>query len=171
MGNGRSLAAEADVRIVNNKLMAVEGTNRTSREIIVEDLGGLPNTVKFLKDVNILIGDGSTVIAPGTTGYSAPVPFPGAIVGYSIAEVSSPPVSGTCIIDILKAPLAEYPPVSSNSITGTNKPRLEGEMLRESTDLTSWSVSIVKNDIIGFIVEDNLNCRQLHVILSIEVGF
>lgn len=170
MGNNKSPASEADVRIINNKLVALEGTSRTSREIdIVRDLGGLSSSATFNKDINILIGDGDTVIISGTEGYSAPLTFSGVISKWSLAEVSNLPVSGTISIDILKSDSTIYP--TFNSITGLNKPTLNNEYVNSNNSLESWDTILNTGDSIGFRVENTLDCKQIHLIISVEVGF
>jgi hypothetical protein len=171
MANHRSLPAEADVRIVNNKVMAMEGTTRTSSEINALDLGGLPNTAKFKKDINMVIGNGKDLIVSGTLGYSAPIAFSGTITSWSLAEVSNPSISGTISIDILKSSSTNYPPDQLDSLTGGNKPQLNNERLRFEDDLTGWDLNLLAGDSIGFSVETSSRCKSVHLVLSVEVGF
>lgn len=169
MANYKSLPSEADVRLINNKLMAVEGTSRTSRQITLEDLGGsIDPSSSFTKDVNVLIGDGETVIPSGVEGYSAPVTFSGTVTTWSLAEVSIPPVSGTISIDVLKTDSASYP--TFNVISNLNNPSLNGEYTNSSSDLDSWDRNLSVGDSIGFKVNSNLNCKQIHLIVSVEAG-
>lgn len=167
----RAAGYEANVKLISDELYAVGGDFEKSKKIVASNVDALPDTSKFIKDINIVIGDGDVVIASGTLGYSAPISFSGKITSWNLAEVSSPPISGSIVIDIWKSTAENYPPTEINSITANSKPELNTQYINKDEELVDWNTYLSSGDVIGFTVEQNLNCRKVHLILSVEVGF
>lgn len=166
------MPAESSVIKSNDKILAIAGIYKRSEIVGVESISGdLPNTSTYVKDINIIIGDGETSIIPGTYGYSAPISFSGNISGWRVLETSNPAVSGNIVIDVLKVGEVDYPSESVVSIAGTNKPNLDSQVVNSSEDLSSWDVELNVEDMIGFSVEENTDCKKVHLIISVEVGF
>lgn len=61
--------------------------------------------------------------------------------------------SGSIRVSVWKAPLANYPPGASNSITGTSKPAVTGALYAHSTDVSGWSPVLAAGDVIRFHVD------------------
>lgn len=190
----RPLSSESDVKLIGGKLLAVGGDFEKSKEIVIDSIQGVEtlsgtlvdytdssfnsavvsgqlytDSKKVTKDINIILGDGERVIPPGLLGYSAPVSFNGNLLGWKLAEISNPPVSGTIEIDILKSTFTAYPPTEGDSITDTN-PTLLNQYVNQSNTLSGWDVQISNGDSVGFKVISNLNCKSVHLILSVETG-
>lgn len=159
------VAQELPVRKIKNKILAIGGLFSRSEVINLTNLDAdLPT-----KDINILIGDGESLIITGTMGYSVPLSFSGKLFGWSLAEVSNPAVMGYIQVDILKASASHYPPVDTDSIVGSVFPSLVGAYTNEDENLEGWMTDLEVGDSIGFKVLSNVNCKQIHLILRIKV--
>lgn len=88
------------------------------------------------------------VISSGEKGYVY-VPYDGIITGWSIAGDRV----GSCVVDVWKDSYGNFPPTSGDSITGTQKPRLNGQIVNRDLSLSSWTTTISAGDYIGFNVE------------------
>jgi hypothetical protein len=153
---------ESSIKKINNDLWSLEGTLSRAKKVTIADVGG------YTKEINILLGEGKTVIATNTEGYSAPIQFEGYIVAWTLAEVSSGNIAGTAVIDITKS--SDYPPTGSDSISpDPHKPKLVQSSLNSDTSLLEWSTKLEVGDSIGFKVLSNINCRQLHLVLTVKV--
>lgn len=111
-----------------------------------------PDAIRSKGYISITIGDGATPVVVGTTGYSAPLPFSGDITGWTISEISSPPLSSTISVDIWKDSVINYPPTAADKISGTEPPALTASKVAVDSTLTTWTTPIAVNDCLGFTV-------------------
>lgn len=112
-----------------------------------------PGAVPAYAYISIVIGNGSDLILAGTVGYSAPVPFSGTIIGWTMSEVSASPVSSNISVDIWKDSVINYPPTAADKISGTEPPTLTGTKVSTDTNLTTWTTAVNENDCFGFSVD------------------
>jgi hypothetical protein len=75
--------------------------------------------------------------------------------------------SGSAVIDIWKTTLADYPPASADSITGSSKPSLSSAAKMQDTTLSGWTTSIAAGDVLRFNVVSAATITRLSVILSV----
>lgn len=117
--------------------------------------------------MTIVIGDGDSSIPNGTTGFSAPIPFGGSITGWTIAEVSNPPVACSIEVEIWKTTLAGYPPDPGDVISGTEPPELVADTVQVNNSLSTWTSAYVAEDCFGFKVvsTDNL-AKKIAIVLK-----
>jgi hypothetical protein len=74
-------------------------------------------------------------------------------------------VSGSAVVDILRATYAGYPTVTS--ITGSAKPTLTAATKATSTTLTGWSTSLAAGDVLVFNVDSASTVEQLYIVLDV----
>ena len=115
--------------------------------------------------INIVIGDGSSVIPNFNTGFSCPLPFSGVITGWSIAEVSSVPIAGSIEVDIYKSTAGAYPPTVS--IAGTELPTLVTQKTNSDYTLTTWTTAVTNLDCFGFYVNSNTGCKKVMITIKV----
>jgi hypothetical protein len=77
------------------------------------------------------------------------IPYDMTITGWTILS----DVQGDISIDLWKSDYQNFPPDSSNSITGLNPPYLSNQYKNYNNDLSSWEVSLSAGDIIRFNVD------------------
>lgn len=107
--------------------------------------------------ISFNIGDGVNPIQSDLSTFSAPLPFSGKIVSYSIANVDTLPQPVNLEIAMLKDNLTNYPPTTE--ISNPENIKLENEVVKLGEDLSAWNNTIINyNDIIGFKVlsSDNI---------------
>jgi hypothetical protein len=123
-----------------------------------------PGAVPAYAFLSLIIGDGSTVISSGTTGYSAPIPFGGTITGWTIAEVSSATPLSSIAVDLWKDTIVNYPPTGGDLISGTEPPSLVNQRVGADNTLTTWTTSVAANDCFGFTVAStNGIAKKVHI--------
>lgn len=108
----------------------------------------------------ITIDAGGGLLTTGTKGYVR-VPKTMTITGWDI--VSS--VTGSIVVDVWKTTYANWPPSSSNSIAGTQKPTLTVNSKNQNTNLTTWTGSCVVGDYIAFNVDSVATCSRVNVFI------
>lgn len=114
--------------------------------------------------LSIIIGDGVNPIVAGTTGYTAPIPFSGTILGWTIAEVSPTPIVSTVSVDIWKDSSVNYPPTAADKISGSESPALSSGIIAVDTSLSTWTTDIDVLDCFGFTVASTDNqAKKLHI--------
>jgi len=86
------------------------------------------------------------VITTGDKGYVA-IPYPCTIVSWILVSG----LTGSIVIDVWKA--ASAIPTSNDSIAGSEKPTLTNQRVNSDTNLSTWTVSVAANDIVGFNVD------------------
>ena len=118
--------------------------------------------------IGISIGDGLSEIIANTVGYSAPIPYGGEVVGWTMAEVSDPPIESSIVVDVGKDTTGDYPPeLPADSMAGTEKPTLTAQKTNKDLTLTTWSASFNAEDCFTFKVESNTGAKKIHIILKV----
>jgi hypothetical protein len=129
-------ATDTTISRVSAGVVAVEGATLAK----VSDLSNIAIT-----SVGITVDGSAAVCTTGLKGYVT-VPYAGTITAWSIlADGASP----TCTFDVWKIATGTALPTVSNTIMGTKPALATGNAIR-STTRTSWTTSVVANDIIGF---------------------
>jgi hypothetical protein len=79
------------------------------------------------------------------------------------------PNTGSATIDIWKCPYSQFPPTSSNSITGQAGPILISGLIYQNSSLTGWNNIITGGDIMRFMVVStgisNIGCSGITISL------
>src|SRR5574337_25610 len=95
--------------------------------------------------IGLSLDGGGSYIAAGFAGYLR-VPKGGTVTKWTVMTDS---YRGYLQLDLWKTPFASFPPTVANTITGTDKPRVQNQAVRESTALTGWTTSINDGDVIA----------------------
>jgi hypothetical protein len=112
--------------------------------------------------LTLIFGDGAAEIALGVKGYLS-CPFSG-VITYAELEAKE---GGDIVVDVWKAPYADYPPTVADSICGASKPNLVADWKYKDFSLIGWTTSIAKGDIFGFNVDSVSGITQCTITLSI----
>lgn len=120
-----------------------------------------------LANIRIDIGDGTNDILNGTTGYSAPLPWSGEIIGWDIVENSPTPNDASISVEIWKDSSANYPPTSADKISASAPITLTNEKIASSMTLTGWTTAVVAGDCIGFQVASTSNTKRVQISLKV----
>lgn len=73
------------------------------------------------------------------------IPYNGTITEWGIVSEEE----GILLLDIYKATFETYPPTIYDSITGSQRPYLENESKRESSDISQWNTSVAEGDFLA----------------------
>lgn len=76
-------------------------------------------------------------------------------------------VTGSCVIDIWKAPFASYPPTVANTIIVGAKPTISSSNKFQTSTLTGWTTTITANDCLRFNVDSVTTIGRLTVALEV----
>lgn len=106
-------------------------------------------------------GNGST-ITTGVKGY-VEMPYSGTITSWSLFADQS----GSIVIDVWKDTFANFPPTVADTIAGSEKPNLTGVQAKQDLDLTTWTTSVNRGDIIAFNVESATTVQRVNLIIDI----
>ena len=112
--------------------------------------------------IEVVIGDGTTVVTTGVKGYLE-VPFDCEI--QEVRLVAN--VSGDIVIDIWSDTYANFPPDNSDSITGGNEPELTADQKYEDLTLTGWTPTLVAGDWLAFNVDSAATVAQVTLSLTV----
>lgn len=102
---------------------------------------------------------GVSVITNGIKGYAV-MPYNAIITGWDI--ISN--ISGNCAVDVWKN---NSIPTSANTITGNQMPILSNQQLNSNNNLTGWTSTILKNDIICFNVISATTISRINLIIKV----
>jgi len=97
------------------------------------------------------------------------IPFNCTITAWYITETSSTPIAGSIVLDVWKDTSGNYPPTSSDSIAGTEKPTLSTQVMNSDVNLTTWTTSLNEGDYLGIKVDSNAACRRIELQLEVEI--
>jgi hypothetical protein len=84
------------------------------------------------------------------------VPFSCTITGWTLIGDAS----GSIVIDVWKAPFADFPPLVADSIAGTEKPTLAAAQTNQDLNLTTWDVDVDAGDVLAFNVDSCSGIEQ-----------
>ena len=94
------------------------------------------------------------------------VPYSGTITGWYIAG----DVSGSCVIDVWKDTLGNFPPTVADTIAGTEKPTLSAAQTASDTSLTTWTTSVTAGDWIGINVDSASTLTKIWLAINVEAS-
>lgn len=100
----------------------------------------------------------SAGISTGSKGFWQ-IPFSMIVGGWTLLEISNPPVAGSAVIDVRKCGYDDYP--TTTSIAGTQKPTLSSAIKNRDLSLTSWDTLIDIGDILEFRVDSSASVANL----------
>jgi len=100
------------------------------------------------------------VITTGDKGYVA-IPYPCTIVSWILVSG----LTGSIVIDVWKA--ASAIPTSNDSIAGSEKPTLSTQRVNSDNNLSTWTVSVAANDIVGFNVESATTVTNVALTITV----
>lgn len=113
--------------------------------------------------ITIIIDGGGTAITTGQKGYLK-IPFDCEIQGWTVAADQS----GSIVIDVWKDSYANFPPTVADTITGSEKPTLAYQQKNEDTSLTTWTTSVVMDDVLAFNVDSAATVQRVTLALQVK---
>jgi hypothetical protein len=144
-----------------NDVFVTGGTYNAGTAIFTNNTGGTFSVSGFSTGGTVTVPSGATtgsfgitidglggVISSGQKGYVS-IPYNGTITGWDIFSDAI----GSCVIDVWKDSYVNFPPTVGDSIAGTQKPTLSGQIANRNNNLTGWTTTITAGDVIGFNVE------------------
>lgn len=136
----------------NNKVNVLTGTSNNYPSVTA-----LNNT--RIGSFGITIDGGGQTPTNGVKGYVT-IPYDAVITGWDVIGNTT----GNCVIDIWKS---NSFPTPSDSITGTEKPRLNTQQINRDDNLTTWNTIINKNNIIAFNLESSSVLTKINLIIKL----
>ena len=92
------------------------------------------------------------------------VPYDCVITGWTIAANAS----GSCVIDVWKDTLANFPPTVGDTITASAKPTLSAARTATSTTLTGWTTALSEGDWVVFKVDSASSITEVVIALHLR---
>lgn len=117
------------------------------------------------KQVGITIDGGGSAITTGIKGF-IPIDFNGTIESWNLIADQS----GSIVIDVWKDTYANYPPTVAYTIAGTEKPTLSSVNKNQDLNLSTWSTTINRGDVIGFNVDSVSTVTRVTLTLTVIVS-
>jgi hypothetical protein len=115
--------------------------------------------------LSFMIGNGTDVITTGSKGFQE-VPFNFALSSWRVVG----DVSGCMVVDIWKSTYAGFPPVITNTISGSNTTiTITGSQKAQNTTLLGWSASSIsfsKGDWLSYVVTSASSMTRATVSLN-----
>src|SRR3990172_12371914 len=96
------------------------------------------------------IDDAAPLVAAGLNPRFVLVPYNAEVLAAYLLTNGG---AGSCVVDIWRDTLTNFPPTSGDSITAASLPTISSGASYYDEALTGWTKNIVKNDIIGFNVD------------------
>jgi hypothetical protein len=112
--------------------------------------------------IGFTIDAGNSVISTGYKGCVI-IPFNATIRSWTIVADTT----GSIVVDVWKDTYGNYPPVSGDTISGTEKITLSNQQKNQDLLLTSWATSISSGDILAFNVESVASVKKVYVMISV----
>lgn len=88
-----------------------------------------------------------------------------AIVGWYLLTDGG---SGSCVVDVQRVPVSEFPPLTTDTICGGNKPEITSSYMASDTDLTGWDVDCLEGDLLRFQLNSVSTFTTVQLILVLE---
>ena len=76
--------------------------------------------------------------------------------------------TGSCTVDIWKAPYASYPPTVANTIAGGTPPAISSDVTYQNNTLTGWTTSFAQNDVVMFHLSASNTFTQIAIQLRLQ---
>jgi len=136
-------------------------------------LGG-PITVNGVEPQQTLTFVIAHFASPGSgiaTGFSGVLVVPWACTITQVTLLSADPAltSGSMVVDIWKAPYANYPPTVADSICASAKPTLSGAIKSQDATLVGWTTALAADDILAFNVESVTSVKRVRLDLRVTL--
>lgn len=109
-----------------------------------------------------VIDGGGSAITSGVKG-DLVVPFACTVTEWVLVADQT----GSAVVDVWRTTLANHPPASGNSITGSSKPTLSNNTKSNSTTLTGWSTSLAANNALRFNIDSASGVTRLTITLKV----
>lgn len=114
-----------------------------------------------VKTFGITIDGGGSTITTGVKG-DITIPFSCMIDSWYLTADQA----GSIVIDVWRDTLANFPPTVEDTITGTEKPTLSGVAFNSDVSLTSFTRSIVANDVLRFNVDSVATVTRANLVFK-----
>lgn len=113
--------------------------------------------------VSIIIDNRGSAIGTGVKG-NIRVPYNCTVTGWTLTADQT----GSIVIGVWRDSYANYPPVVGDSIAGTEKPTLSSASKNQDLSLTTWTTSLLQDDILRINVDSvsTVTRVELHLHLS-----
>lgn len=136
-------------------------TGSANKRVGVNSTADALEFVDNIRQITTVIGDGSNTIDTGVAGY-LPIEFSGTITAwYLVADTT-----GSIVIDVWKDTWANFPPNSTDSIAGSEKPTLSGAQKNSDESLSTWTTSISAGDVLAFNVDSASTAAQVTLVIK-----
>lgn len=113
--------------------------------------------------ITVIIDGGGAAITTGNKGFLK-IPFDCVIQGWTLAADQS----GSIVIDVWKDSYANFPPTVADTITGSEKPTLSYQDKNEDMSLTTWTTSVVTDDVLAFNVDSASTVQRVTLALQVK---
>jgi len=156
--------------MVGSSLIYNDNTPRLARAALTGDVtapsdSNATTLASTYKDscFGITLNGGYAPITTGVKGYTE-IPFNGTITGWTILG----DVTGSIVVDVWKTTYANYPPVASDTITGSEKPTISSGLKGQDLSLSTWtSTTITKGDCVAFNVDSITSITNASLIIRV----
>lgn len=116
-----------------------------------------------IRDLLVVFDGAGSVLTAADQG-DVSIPFPCTILGW-VMLANTP---GSIEIDIWKDTYANYPPTSTDTITGTTTPAITGGVKASSSVLTGWTTAITAGDTLRFTIISVATITRVTLALTLE---
>jgi len=163
-------AAQGDILYRGASSWARLGAGTSGQRLKTSGAGANPSWADDVKTVEVTLGDGSGVVAVGTTA-GTQVGYAGTITSvYMVSmDTDGTATSGSAVVDIWKDTYTNYPPTVADTICAAAKPTITASTKTRDTTLTGWTTSVAANDFLFFHVDSCSSIKRLMVFLTIAV--
>lgn len=76
--------------------------------------------------------------------------------------------NGSCVVDVRRIPVTEYPPLVTDTICGGEKPSLSVQTAATDPSLTAWDVNCTAGDVLQFVLESTSTFTMVQIILVLR---
>lgn len=112
--------------------------------------------------IGITIDGGGSAITTGLKGFIT-IPYSCNINSVTLLADQS----GSCVIDIWKAPYASFPPTITNTITASALPTLSSAQKSQDTVLSGWTLAVAAGDVLAFNVNSASTLTRVNLVLKV----
>lgn len=141
-------------------------SNAEEIEALQKQVRDLAGKVCCLQKASIgVMFDSGAVLAPGDQNRVV-VPFDAKITGWTILEVSEPPITSSVVVHVGRSTYAGYDTFSL--IHGSEPPTLSSATKGQDTTLSTWTTALSAGDILEFLVDSASSAEKVQVYLHLE---
>lgn len=108
---------------------------------------------------------GSGVIAVPVNDVSIYIQNASIILGVSVMTTGG---VGSCVVDIWKDAIANYPPTVADTITAAAKPTISGGLTHVNTTLTGWTTALAAGDTVTFHLDSSSVFTSIFITLQLR---